>query len=243
MALPTIIPIPINPLRAGPSELADRPVRSVPNPFFVVAVGASAGGLEAFRRLLTDLPANTGMAFILVQHLPPVEDNLLVAALTGYTAMPLQQASQAMLLAPDHIYLSPPGSLFAVKAGFFEVKANDGPHGDQLPFDFLLRSLALERGDRAVCVVLSGAGTDGTIGLREIKAAGGLVIAQSDEAAFDGMPASAIATNMVDLVLPVASMADALMRHRDRATQGIQAVAAPDDHENLIRDIIELVRR
>jgi two-component system CheB/CheR fusion protein len=209
----------------------------------VVGIGASAGGLEAFRALLTALPAKTGMAFVLVQHLDPSHDSLLVNLLAGCTAMPLQQASQGLPLEPDHVYVIPAGDFLAVKAGLFEITPPDGARGARLPFDFLLRSLALERKERTACIVLSGTGADGTLGLRAIKAAGGLVIAQSDEAAYDGMPASAIATDLVDLVLPVAAMADALIRHRDHAAQDIQAVVTPDTAPDPFKAIIELVRR
>ncbi len=211
-------------------------------PFVVVAVGASAGGLDAFRALLQALPAQTGMAFVLVQHLDPSHDSLLVDLLAGCTPMPLQQAAQGMPLEPDHVYVIPPGEFLAVQAGLFNITAPDGPRGARLPFDFLLRSLAVERTDRAVCIVLSGTGADGAAGLQAIKAAGGLVIAQSSEAAYDGMPASAIATHQVDLVLPVAEMATALVRRRDGVAQdpqsGRQTAAAYP-----FAAIIDLVRR
>jgi two-component system CheB/CheR fusion protein len=213
-------------------------------PFVVVAVGASAGGLDAFRALLKATPADTGMAFILVQHLDPSHDSLLVNLLSGCTRMPLQQAAQGMPLEPDHVYVIPPGDFLTVQAGLFNVTAPDGARGARLPFNFLLRSLAVDRQDRAVCIVLSGTGTDGTAGLQVIKAAGGLVIVQSDsEAAFDGMPASAIATDQVDLVLPVAEMAAALIRRRDGVAQFVQPANARAPESDPFSAIIDLVRQ
>jgi two-component system CheB/CheR fusion protein len=210
----------------------------------IVAVGASAGGLDAFRALLRGLPADSGMAFVLVQHLDPSHKSLLVNLLSGCTAMPLQQAEQGMLLEPDHVYVIPPGDFLAVQDGTFNVTAPEGARRARLPFDFLLRSLAVERKDRAACIVLSGTGTDGTAGLRVLKAAGGLVIVQSDvEAAYDGMPASAIATGQVDLILPVAEMAAALIRRRDGEVEAVR----PDGVKAPVADpfgaIIDLVRR
>ncbi len=213
-----------------------------PKPFMVVGVGASAGGLDAFRALLQALPADAGMAFVLVQHLDPSHDSLLVDLLAGCTPMPLHQAAQGMPLQPDHVYVIPPGDFLAVQAGHFKVTAPQGARGARLPFDFLLRSLAAERKDRAACIVLSGTGGDGSAGLQAIKAAGGLVIVQSSEAAYDGMPSSAIATDQVDLVLPIVAMATALIRRRDGAAQEPQPSA-----QNAVADpfagIIDLVRR
>ena len=208
----------------------------------VVAVGASAGGLDAFRALLRALPAKTGMAFVLVQHLDPSHDSLLVNLLAGCTPMPLQQAAQGMRLEPDHVYVIPAGDFLAVRAGLFQVTAPVGTRGARLPFDFLLHALALERKDRAACIVLSGTGADGAAGLQAIKAAGGLVIAQNHEAAYDGMPASAIATGQVDLVLPIAQMASALIRRRDGAAQPIPS-GEQDTSADPFEAIIDLVRR
>lgn len=210
--------------------------------FPVVAVGASAGGLDAFRTLLQSLPADIGMAFVLVQHLDPSHDSLLVNLLAGYTQMPLQMAAQGMPLEPDHVYVIPPGHFLAVQAGLFKVTAPTGARGARLPFDFLLRSMAVEYRDRVVCIVLSGTGADGTVGLQAIKEAGGLVIAQSSEAAYDAMPASAIATDQVDLVLPVAEMATALIRRRDGAVQDLGPVL-PQTIIEPFAAIIDLVRR
>jgi two-component system, chemotaxis family, CheB/CheR fusion protein len=207
-------------LGRGPPASKQRP-RASPTPAFlvreicVVGIGASAGGLEACRLLLEALPAATGMAFILVQHLDPTHESLMVELLGSVTAMPVLQATDGMVVETDHVYIIPPGAYLALEGGKLKLSAPLARHGARLPFDFLLKSLAHSAGTRAICVVLSGSGADGAVGLAAIKAAGGLVIAQDPtEAGYDGMPRSAIATGMVDLVLPVAGIAAALARHQ-----------------------------
>src|ERR1700690_3972110 len=174
--------------------------------FPIVAIGASAGGLEACRKLLDALPADNGMAFILVQHLDPSHDSMMVDLLAGNTAMPVLQASDGMAIERERVYVIPPGVYLSVDdKGALRLSRPQARHGMRLPFDFLLNSLARECGARTVCVVLSGTGADGSLGLRAVKAKGGLVIAQEvGEGAYDGMPQSAIATGEVDLVLPAA---------------------------------------
>jgi len=223
--------------------------------FPVVAVGASAGGLEAFRALLAALPATTGMAIILVQHLDPTHASMLVDLLSSHTGMTVLQASQGLPLAPDHVFVIPPGRFLAVSDGALRLsRPGDGhgnppgdslgdPRGVRMPFDFLLRSLAVSFGERAVCVVLSGTGNDGSAGAKEVKEAGGLVIAQKpEEAEFDGMPCGAIATGAVDLVLPVAQMPEALARYGGhRYVRNVESDSTPPLGDAL-RQIIDLLR-
>lgn len=181
-------------------------------------MGASAGGLEACRLLFEALPATTGMAYILVQHLDPTHASMMVELLSSATAMPVRQAEDGMAVEVDHLYIIPPGAYLALDGGKLRLSAPLARQGARLPFDFFLKSLAHSAGKRAVCVVLSGGGADGATGVAAIKAAGGLVIAQDPaEAGYADMPRSAIATGAVDLVLPVAGIAAALARHRLRA--------------------------
>ena len=173
--------------------------------FPVVGLGASAGGLDAARRLLAALPASTGMAFILIQHLDPTHASMMVDLLAGHTPMPVQQAADGMPLEREHVYLIPPGTYLSIGAGALRLSEPRERHGARLPFDFFLRSLAEELGERAICVILSGTGGDGSLGLKAVKEKGGLVIVQDpDDAEYDGMPRSAMLTGAVDLVLPVA---------------------------------------
>lgn len=188
--------------------------------FLTVAIGASAGGLEACRKLLDAVPTGHGMAFILVQHLDPTHDSMMAELLAGHTAMTVLQATEGMRIEPDHLYLIPPGQSLSAGDGTLHLSPPQARHGTRLPFDFLLRSLAQEYGPRAACIVLSGTGADGSRGLLAIKQKSGLVIAQTpEEAGYDDMPRNAIQTGAVDLVLPVADMAAALAQYRVRLDQ------------------------
>jgi len=182
--------------------------------FPVVGIGASAGGLGACRRLLEALPPDNGMAFILVQHLDPTHESMMVDLLTGHTSMVVRQAADGMLIEPGHLYVIPPGAYLSVGDGALRLSEPSAPHGARLPFDFLLHSLGATYAARAICIVLSGTGADGSLGLETVRKLGGLVIAQDpDGADYDGMPRSAISTGSVDLILPLAKIPDALLQY------------------------------
>ncbi len=185
----------------------------VSQPRLVVGVGASAGGLEAFKTLLSVLPANTGMAFLLVQHLDPTHKSLLAELLNPCTQLPVHNADQGTKLEPDSIYVIIPDTALAVHGGRIELSQPTLHRGVRLPVDHLFRSLAREYGSRAAGIVLSGAGSDGSAGIREIKGQGGLTIAQCPESGSQrGMPQSSIDTGMVDLVLEIDQIPAALQR-------------------------------
>ncbi len=185
--------------------------------FPVVAIGASAGGLDACRKLLRALPAGNGMAFVVVQHLDPNHESLMVDLLVRDTPMPVLQAADGMPIAREHLYVIPPGSYLAVGGGTLHLSQPTVRHGARLPFDHLLASLASDYGTRAVCVILSGTGADGSLGLQAVRERHGLVIVQDpNEAGYDGMPRNAILTGAVDLVLPIAQMPAALAAYRRR---------------------------
>ncbi len=207
----------------------------------MVAIGASAGGLEAFRTLLAALPAKSGMAFILVQHLDPNHASMIAELLSSHTAMTVVEASEDMRLEPNRVYVIPPGRFLAVSDGALRLSRPRATHV-RMPFDFLLQSLAEAFGERAVCAILSGTATDGSIGAKAIKEAGGLVIAQDpEEAEYDGMPLSAIATGAVDLVLPVAKIPEALTKyagHRYVKADGSDAAAPLGDGVSTIIDLL-----
>nr|WP_082359057.1 chemotaxis protein CheB [Bosea sp. AAP35] len=208
----------------------------------VVAVGASAGGLEASRNLLNALPPGHGMAFILVQHLDPTHKSMMVDLLAGHTSMSVLQAVDGMQLQGDHLYAIPPGSYLSVANGHIRLSAPDARHGARLPFDFLLHSLAQDCGPRAMAVVLSGTGADGSLGILSVKERGGFVIAQDPaEAGFDGMPRSAIATGAVAQVLPVASIPAALATAAGRSASRADP-PGHDGEEVWLADIITLLR-
>jgi two-component system, chemotaxis family, CheB/CheR fusion protein len=214
--------------------------------FPIVAIGASAGGLVACRKLLDALPAANGMAFIIVQHLDPSHDSMMVDLLAGHTSMPVLLVTDGIRIERERVYVIPPGVYLAVdEKGALRLSKPQARHGARLPFDFLLNSLAREYGARAVCVVLSGTGADGSLGLRAVKESGGLVIAQDlSEADYDGMPRSAIATSAVDLVLRTAKIAEALIaRERGRVFVPEQPKSpAQQSVGDLLPDIVALLR-
>jgi two-component system CheB/CheR fusion protein len=182
--------------------------------FPVVGLGASAGGLDVFRQLFDALPADTGMAYVLIQHLDPTHESMMVDLLTGHTPMVVLQAADGMPLERDHVYVMPPRTYLSIRDGVLHLSPPRERHGARMPLDFFLRSLAEECGERAICAILSGTGADGSLGLKAVKEQGGLVIVQDPaEAAYDGMPRSAVATGAADLVLKLAEIPQALARY------------------------------
>ena len=206
---------------------------------FVVGVGASSGGLEACRKLLEVLPQQCGLAFILVQHLDPTHESMMVDLLANHTRMVVCQATEGMLVEVDHFYVIPPGTYLSVKGGHLRLSAPKARHGSRLPFDFLLQSLAEEYGHCAACVILSGNGADGSLGLRAIAEAKGLVIAQDPlEAQFDGMPRSAIQTAAVNLILPIAQIPAALEKFFASHVVPLSAAEKSPD----LQEVIDLIQ-
>jgi two-component system CheB/CheR fusion protein len=184
----------------------------------VVGIGASAGGLDACGRLLDALPVPNGLAFILVQHLDPTHESMMATLLAAHTPMPVVQARDGMKVEPDHLYIIPPDADLTIIEDRLVVSPPHERHGARLPFDFFLHSLATEFGARAIGVVLSGLGADGSLGAKSVKEHGGLIIAQDPgQAEFDGMPRSAISAGAVDLVLPLDRIPEALISYHRHA--------------------------
>ena len=182
-------------------------------PFIVVGIGASAGGLEACTRFLEALAPDTGMAFILVQHLSPKHTSALPELLASHSHIPVVQATDGVKLKPDHLYVIPPDAQMDVAGGALFLTARPPGRGHFNPIDHFFRSLAEYGQSRSIGIVLSGTASDGAFGLQEIKAASGITFAQDPKTAgYDGMPHSAIATGAVDLVLPPAAIAQELSR-------------------------------
>src|SRR5688572_1210732 len=180
--------------------------------FPVVCVGASAGGLAAFTKFLGAIPGTTGMAFVLVQHLAPKHGSQLVQLLSKETRLPVTEAGDGMAVEPDHVYIIPPNADLALRHGILRLTARVETHGLHLSIDSFMRSLAHDRTNRAIGVVLSGTGADGTLGLAEIKAAGGITFAQDPASAESPeMPASAIASGGTDFVLTPTEIAQEIV--------------------------------
>jgi two-component system, chemotaxis family, CheB/CheR fusion protein len=180
--------------------------------FPIVGVGASAGGLAAFGKFLSSLPTTTGMAFVLVQHLAPQHESQLVQLLTKETRLPVTEARDGLRVEPNHVYVIPPNVDLALTQGVLHLTPRAETHGPHLSIDYFMRSLAHDRTSRAIGVVLSGTGSDGTLGLAEIKAAGGITFAQDPASAESPeMPASAITAGAVDFVLTPTEIAQELV--------------------------------
>jgi two-component system, chemotaxis family, CheB/CheR fusion protein len=188
--------------------------------FPIVGIGASAGGLAAFEAFFCAMPSDSpsGMAFVLVQHLAPDHKSILSDLVKRYTRMQVHEVEDGMVVAPNSAYIIPPNRDMALANGALHLSEPETARGPHLSIDFFFGSLARALKERAVCVVLSGTGSDGTQGVRAIKAEGGLVLVQSPESSeYDGMPESAIATGLVDHVLPPAEMPARLLASVSRA--------------------------
>ncbi|MGO8746263.1 MAG: chemotaxis protein CheB [Thermoguttaceae bacterium] len=203
------------PVEAAPAaevDLGARPKAAFP----VVGIGASAGGLAAFEAFFSGMPAETdpGMAFVLVQHLAPDHKSILSDLVKRYTRMQVFEVEDGMAVSPNCAYIIPPNRDMAFLDGTLQLLDPAAPRGHRLPIDFFFRSLAQDQHERAICIVLSGTGSDGTLGVRAIKGEGGMVMAQNPESTeYDGMPRSAIATGLVDYVLPPAEMPPQLIAY------------------------------
>ena len=196
------------------------PVALPPADFPVVGIGASAGGLAAFEAFFSGMPADVdpGMAFVLVQHLAPDHKSLLVDLIRRCTRMQVFEVADGMVVKPNCAYIIPPNHDMAFLNGTLELLEPTAPRGQRLPIDFFFRSLAQDQHERAIAIVLSGTGSDGTLGVRAIKGASGMVMAQTPESAeFDGMPRSVIATGLVDYELPPAEMPARLITYAAHA--------------------------
>ena len=184
--------------------------------FPIVGIGASAGGLAAFEAFFSGMPADidTGMAFVLVQHLAPDHKSILSDLIRRYTRMDVFNVEDGMVVKPNCAYIIPPGRDMAFMGDTLHLFEPSAPRGLRLPIDFFFRSLAVDQRERAICIILSGTGSDGTLGVRAIKGEGGMVMVQAPESTeYDGMPRNAIATGLVDYVLQPAEMPAQLMAY------------------------------
>ncbi|MDR4504246.1 MAG: PAS domain-containing protein [Candidatus Scalindua sp.] len=182
--------------------------------FPVVGIGASAGGLEAIEGFIVNLPAHSNLAVVIIQHLAPSYKSIMGSLLSKYTKMRIVEIKDGMKIEPDTVYMNPPDSDVAVMNRTFQLITPLETHAARLPIDFFFRSLSEDQGEKAVCIVLSGTGTDGTLGLKAIKGAGGMTMVQSEkQAKYDSMPRNAINTGLVDFILPVEKMGGELIKY------------------------------
>lgn len=180
--------------------------------FPIVGVGASAGGLEALTELLRQLPIDTGMAFVLVQHLDPLHESALSHLLAKATAMPVREVTQNLRVQPNTVYVIQPNTTLGIAGGVLKTTPREAVRSPHRSIDYFLEALAQDCHERAIGVILSGTASDGTVGLEAIKAAGGITFAQDSSARYDSMPRSAITAGCVDRVLSPAAIAHELAR-------------------------------
>ena len=204
-------------------------------PFLTIALGASVGSLQAFTDFLAAMPPNNGMAFLLIQHLDPAHKSLLVGLLSGQTAMRIVEAVDGMPLATDTVFVVPPDATLLVRDGRLVVTTPAPARRDRLPIDRCFTALAQDQGPHAVAIVLAGVSSDGSAGLAAIKQHGGMTMAQAgdDGQALAGMPSNAVATRLVDHLLPIGAMPAQLLQHQ----ASLRAVSPlPDDAGPLAMD-------
>ncbi|MCB1887277.1 MAG: PAS domain-containing protein [Rhodocyclaceae bacterium] len=210
----------------------DQPTSPLRPSFPIVGIGASAGGLEAIEALFHGIPEGLGASFVLVQHLDPHHKSILAELVARFTPMPVVEAASGQSILPDHVYVIPPNRELALLNGALQLMAPTAPRHLRLSIDYFFRSLARDQGTGAVCIVLSGAGSDGTLGLRAVKGEGGAALVQSPEsAAYDSMPGSAIATGLADAVLKPGEMGawlEAYTRHLPAAGILTQVLSEPE---------------
>ncbi|MDO8888741.1 MAG: chemotaxis protein CheB [Hydrogenophaga sp.] len=220
------------------SQHAEKSIAHANSAVRAVGLGASAGGLAVLEQFLAHVPPSSGLAYVVVQHLDPTQKAMLVELLQRATDMPVLEATDTMRIEPDVVYVIPPNKEMSLAGGLLHLAEPVQPRGMRLPIDLFFSSLARDQGDRSIGVVLSGMGSDGSLGLQAIKSQGGLTLAQAPASAqFDSMPKSAIATGCVDITGPVSDLPDRILRfikskhgdspgNDDEAGDGQQAIGS-----------------
>jgi len=218
------------------------------NDITIVAIGASAGGIEAVTELMNYLPIDTGMAFVLVQHLDPKHHSILTELLGRKTAMTVTEVSEGLPVKPNHVYVIPPNATMTISNQTLHLSPREESRGMHMTVDHFMRALAEQKGNRGIGVILSGSGTDGTLGMAEIQAHGGVTFAQDEASAkYDGMPRSAAVAGYVDYVLSPKGIAKELARiakhpyvARDTVSHAAEAAPAPSAG---MHSIFQVLRR
>ncbi len=197
-------------------------ISSLKKSFYVVGIGASAGGLDALEKFFGNTTENSGMAFIVVSHLDPNHISIMPELIQKFTNMKLFQAEDGMIVQPNHVYFAPANSDLAILHGVLQLIEPLEAHGFRLPIDFFFKSLSADLGEKAICIILSGMASDGTAGLKAVKTELGMVMVQDPKSAkFDGMPNSAIKTGLADYILSPEKMPEQLINYTSQKVKGI----------------------
>ncbi|MFO7596361.1 MAG: chemotaxis protein CheB, partial [Desulfocurvibacter africanus] len=213
--------------------------------FPIVAIGASAGGLEAIERFFRAMPPDSGMGFIFIQHLSPDHESIMAEIIQRFTAMAVRPVKDGMQVLPNHVYVIPSGQDMLIKEGVLRLEPQARTRGLRLPIDLFFRSLAEDQQERSICILLSGAGSDGTLGFKTVKALGGITMAQDGGAKFHDMPQSAIASGMVDFVLLAEDMPAKLLeiaRERPILPRKPEPEVPHGDKDASLKKVFQLVR-
>jgi two-component system, chemotaxis family, CheB/CheR fusion protein len=222
---------------------ASPPEPGLPAILSVVGLVASAGGLDAYKAFLDGMPVNSGMAFVLIPHLDPRHESLMAPLLARHTDMSITEAREQQPLQPDHIYVIPPDRYLTLRAGVIQLSRPPARAGGETAIDPFLLSLANDQQERAICVILSGTGNHGTLGLKAVKSAGGMVMVQEPSTAeYDRMPRSAIDTGLVDYVLPPGDMPAVLMKYVRHLTVAAAGAPEPAAVKDDLEQVLALLR-
>ena len=221
----------------------DDPTLNEASPIRIVGLGASAGGLDALEHFISNVPPATGLAYVVVQHLDPTHKAMLTQLLQRSTAMPVREATDSVRVEADVVYVIPPSTELTVAGGRLHLAEPAQPRGRRLPVDVLFCSLARDQGERAIGVVLSGMGSDGTIGLQAIKAQAGLTLAQAPSSAqFDSMPQSAIDAGACDIVAPASELPQRILLVTAKYALAASRSAAAEEVGGSLNEILGLLR-
>ena len=213
------------------------------NDFPIVGIGASAGGLEAFEQFFTNMPFDSGMAFVLIQHLDPAHKSILTELVGRFTKMKVLEVQDGMLVETNTVYVIPPNHYMAILHGKLHLLQPTEMPGPRVPIDFFFRSLANDLRDKAIAIVLSGTGTEGALGIRAIKGEGGMAMVQDpDNAKYDGMPRHAIATGLADYIISADKMPKELMAFVNRKTVLPPATAPSLKENDALEKVFVLIR-
>ena len=214
------------------------------NPSFpIVGIGASAGGLEAFEQFFSKMPPDSSMAFVLVPHLDPRHASMMAELLRRVTRMEVAEAKDGMKVKMNHVYVIPPDKEMSIYHGTLNLEAPKMTHGLRMPIDSFFRSLAEDQGEMGAVIILSGTGSDGTLGLRAVHGAGGMVMVQEPSSAkYAGMPASAMQTGLADFALPPEKMPSQLITYFNQFTKKKEKFPVTEKREDFLKKILALVR-
>ena len=241
------------PAKNTPSKKAASPVKNLKNAavtkdpviFPIVGIGASAGGLEALEIFLDNMPAAPGMAFVVIQHLSPTHKSIMASLLSKHTPMTVMEIEDGMKIEPGCVYLNPPDKNVAIINRQLYLTVPPQTHGINLPIDGFFRSLSEDLAEKAICIILSGTATDGTLGIKAVKGEGGMVMVQDPNSAkYGGMPSSAIGTGLVDFVLSLEKMPEALIKYvkHPYIDRPDRIETAQQQFRNYVQKIVGLIR-